>query len=75
MLSLRQEDETSYVDLEQVRAEITEARRLFAANNWPVLNVSRRSIEETAAAIMQLLKKHRETAGTIAQSGEPTDRF
>ncbi len=60
LLSLHQQDETSYVDLEQVRAEISEARRLFTANNWPVLDVSQRSIEETAAAIMQLLAKHRE---------------
>ena len=74
LLSLRQEDETSYVDLEQVCAEIAEARRLFAANDWPVLNVSRRSIEETAAAIMQLLKKHRETTSAPAQSTEPADK-
>ncbi|MHA1567518.1 MAG: pyruvate, water dikinase regulatory protein, partial [Alphaproteobacteria bacterium] len=71
LLSLRQEDETSYVDLAQVRAEIAEARRLFSANDWPVLNVSRRSIEETAAAIVLLLKKHREAVHSPAQSGEP----
>ncbi|MFN5609693.1 MAG: kinase/pyrophosphorylase, partial [Holosporales bacterium] len=37
--------------------ELLAARRLFTANNWPVIDVTRRSIEETAAMIMQLLHK------------------
>jgi len=72
LLSLRQQDETPYVDLDQVRTEISQARRLFTANNWPVIDVSRRSIEETAAAIMQLLKKHRQTV-TKPMTAEPAD--
>ena len=35
------------------------ARRLFTERGWPVLDVSRRSIEETAAAIMQLVAERR----------------
>ena len=46
-----------YVEPEQVKAELLAARRLFTANNWPVIDVTRRSIEETAAMIMQLLHK------------------
>jgi len=46
------DDETDYVDINQVRDEVTMARRLFAAQGWPVIDVSRRSIEETAATIM-----------------------
>ncbi|MFQ5972853.1 MAG: pyruvate, water dikinase regulatory protein [Alphaproteobacteria bacterium] len=56
LLSLHQNSETSYVDIEQVRAETIEARRYFAERDWPLIDVSRRSIEETAAAIMQLLQ-------------------
>lgn len=52
------EDETSsYVDIEAVKAEVQQARRLCARHNWPVLDVTRRSIEETAAAIIQLMKR------------------
>ncbi|HET6522153.1 MAG TPA: kinase/pyrophosphorylase, partial [Geminicoccaceae bacterium] len=42
-----------YVELERVRAEVIHARRLFARYGWPVIDVTRRSVEETAAAILQ----------------------
>ena len=57
--TLAQGEETDYVDLEAVRREVAEARRLCSAHGWPVIDVSRRSIEETAAAILQLLSRHR----------------
>ncbi|HEX3485641.1 MAG TPA: kinase/pyrophosphorylase [Micropepsaceae bacterium] len=40
---------------EAIRAEIAYTRRLFERYEWPTIDVSRRSIEETAAAIMNLL--------------------
>ena len=46
--------ETDYVDPLQVEEEVRQARRLFAEAAWPVIDVSHRSIEETAAAILQL---------------------
>ncbi|MCU0729900.1 MAG: kinase/pyrophosphorylase, partial [Sphingopyxis sp.] len=42
-----------------VKREIGYARRMFADNGWPVIDVTRRSIEETAAAIIKLLDDHR----------------
>jgi len=57
LLSLQEETETSYVDLESVRAEIAIARRLFAEKGWPVIDVTRRSIEETAAAVLALYSR------------------
>jgi hypothetical protein len=54
---LAQEDDTDYVDPEIVKEEVATARRLFATNGWPVIDVTRRSIEETAAAILQLYEK------------------
>jgi regulator of PEP synthase PpsR (kinase-PPPase family) len=48
-----------YTDIDAVRAEVREARRIFAERHWPVIDVTRRSIEETAASIMKLLaRKH-----------------
>jgi regulator of PEP synthase PpsR (kinase-PPPase family) len=55
LLLLSQDQETDYVDPETVRQEVAAARRLFAEHDWPVIDVSRRSIEETAATIIQLL--------------------
>jgi regulator of PEP synthase PpsR (kinase-PPPase family) len=43
-----------YADLDAIREEIADARRLFVKHNWPVIDVTRRSIEETAATIIQL---------------------
>lgn len=54
LLSLNEEKETDYIDIERVKEEVTEARRLFARAEWPVIDVTRRSIEETAAAIITL---------------------
>lgn len=54
---LHQFDQTSYVDLDRVKSEVQEARRLFAEKGWPIIDVSRRSIEETAAEILLLLRR------------------
>jgi len=51
----KEERDTDYVDEEAVRKEVTEARRLYARKGWPVIDVTGRSIEETAAGILQQL--------------------
>ncbi|MEZ5710151.1 MAG: pyruvate, water dikinase regulatory protein [Blastomonas sp.] len=57
LLSLNQAPETDYVDTEKVKAEIVYARRMYGDNGWPVIDVTRRSIEETAAAIINLVNE------------------
>ena len=47
--------ESDYVELDAVRAEIAATRQLFENQDWPTIDVSRRSIEETAASVMNLL--------------------
>jgi [pyruvate, water dikinase]-phosphate phosphotransferase / [pyruvate, water dikinase] kinase len=59
LLSLNQAPETPYVDQEAVTRELAFARRMFADNGWPVIDVTRRSIEETAAAIISLVNERR----------------
>ena len=66
LLMLHQESETDYVDIDTVKAEISEARKLFSKNGWPVIDVTRRSIEETAAAIYQLYTRFHENNDTDA---------
>ena len=56
---LSQDEETDYVDPELVRKEVLQARRLCGQQGWPIIDVSRRSIEETAATILQMLNQHR----------------
>lgn len=54
LLSLNQAPETDYVDIDAVQDEVVFARRIFADNGWPVIDVTRRSIEETSIAIARL---------------------
>ncbi len=62
LLSMNQAPETDYVDIEAVNAELAFARRLFADREWPVIDVTRRSIEETALAIVRLHTERLEQA-------------
>lgn len=73
LLSLNQAPETAYVDLDQVRAEMVFARRMVADHGWPVIDMTRRSIEEAAAAIITLfndrIMKADEAAAGTAETG------
>lgn len=51
---LSDRDLNTYVDREKIAAEITYSRRLCAKYGWPVIDVTRRSVEETAATIIKL---------------------
>jgi len=55
---LSQSEETDYVDPDVVKQEVAAARRLCTQNGWPVIDVTRRSIEETAATIIQMLARY-----------------
>jgi regulator of PEP synthase PpsR (kinase-PPPase family) len=59
LLTLKAEAETEYVDRVAVAEELTASRRLFMERGWPIIDVTRRSIEETAAAILDLYRVHR----------------
>ena len=59
LLALNADYETPYVDRISVAEEIAHSRRLFTLKGWPAIDVTRRSIEETAAAIIDLYRTHR----------------
>tara|TARA_B100002019_G_scaffold23014_1_gene17484 strand:+ start:1400 stop:2218 length:819 start_codon:yes stop_codon:yes gene_type:complete len=50
-----------YTDLEHIKKELVDSKSLFKKNNWPVIDVTRRSVEETAASILKIIeiKKHK----------------
>jgi regulator of PEP synthase PpsR (kinase-PPPase family) len=65
---------TEYVDEEAVKAELLWARRLCNRHGWPVIDVTRRSIEETAATVLQLMDawhERRRKAGEVSVSPTP----
>ncbi|HWF93540.1 MAG TPA: pyruvate, water dikinase regulatory protein [Xanthobacteraceae bacterium] len=53
------QDDDQYIDRQAVAEEIMLSRRLCARHNWPIIDVTRRSIEETAAAVLKLLVERR----------------
>lgn len=64
VMSLADGDLNEYVDRDVIEEEITYTRRLCSRNGWPVIDVTRRSVEETAAAILKHYQNRKEnTAG------------
>jgi regulator of PEP synthase PpsR (kinase-PPPase family) len=51
---------TDYTDLEKVRAEVMTTRRLYEQQGWPSIDVTRRSVEETAATILNYMAERRD---------------
>lgn len=53
LVAMNQDMRTDYVDEEAVREEIESSKKLFRAQGWPVIDVTRRSVEETATLMIQ----------------------
>jgi hypothetical protein len=49
----------AYTDVDSVRKEVEDSKKLFKKYNWPIINVTRKSIEETAASIIKIYDIHR----------------
>ena len=67
LLSLHEERESAYIESESVREEIVRARRLFERNEWPTIDVTRKSVEETAAAVINLLAAAKAAKAGLAE--------
>lgn len=63
LLSLNEDRCGMYTDLEDVEKEVLEARKLFLKQGWPIIDVTRRSVEETAAKMIQMYQTKKEEAG------------
>ncbi|AFX98216.1 hypothetical protein A1OE_1 [Candidatus Endolissoclinum faulkneri L2] len=55
ILTMKQYKEIDYVSMEEVRKEVATVRQILARNNWPIIDITCRSIEETSAAVLQHL--------------------
>jgi len=51
---LNEEKTSSYTDIEKIRLELEMSKNIFKKNNWPVIDVTRKSVEETAASIIKI---------------------
>ena len=62
-------DSNDYLNLEQIEDEIRQARRLFSKYKWPVIDVTRKSVEETTAEIYALLQRHKSKLKKAKEQG------
>jgi hypothetical protein len=63
LATMKETKETSYIDDQAVRTEIINAQKLYERHGWPVIDVSRRSVEETAASVMNLIAERKRERG------------
>jgi len=61
LVSMNDINNENYVNYEEVYDETAEAKKIFRRNSWPIIDVTKRSIEETAALVLRLLEKKEES--------------
>ena len=54
MNTLKETENTSYTDIENIRKEVEEAKKTYKKYKWPTIDVTRKSVEETAASIIKI---------------------
>tara|TARA_B100001029_G_scaffold178165_1_gene184285 strand:- start:699 stop:1520 length:822 start_codon:yes stop_codon:yes gene_type:complete len=62
MNSLKEKENTDYTNLEQIIKEVERARKTFNQYKWPTVDVSRKSVEETAASIIKIYEINKKNA-------------
>ena len=56
LTSLRENEASDYTDIEKIRDEVERSKKIFKKNNWPTIDVTRKSVEETAASIIKIFE-------------------
>ena len=54
--SLKEDQNSEYINIDKIRDELNSARKLFKENNWPTIDVTRKSVEETAASVIKIFE-------------------
>ena len=54
LTSLKEDQSSEYVNIDKIREELDSARKIFKENNWPTIDVTRKSVEETAASVIKI---------------------
>ena len=54
--SLKENESTDYTNLEKIREEVEKSKKIFKKNRWPTIDVTRKSVEETAASIIKIFE-------------------
>ena len=54
LTSLKEDQNSEYVNIDKIKDELNNARKIFKENNWPTIDVTRKSVEETAASVIKI---------------------
>ena len=60
MNTLKETENKSYTDIEKIRNEVNDAKNTFRKYKWPVIDVTRKSVEETAASIIKIYEIYKQ---------------
>ncbi len=60
MSSIKETENKSYVNLEQIQKEVDEAKKTFKKYEWPIIDVTRKSVEETAASVIKIYEIYKQ---------------
>ena len=52
--SIKENEASDYTNLEKIKTEVDQSKKIFKKNNWPVMDVTRKSVEETAASVIKI---------------------
>ena len=52
--SLKEDQNSEYVNIDKIRDELNSSKKIFKENNWPTIDVTRKSVEETAASVIKI---------------------
>ena len=62
MMTLRERENTNYTDIQKIKEEVENAKKTFAKYKWPTIDVTRKSVEETAASIIKIHEIYKNNA-------------
>ena len=54
--SMKERETFDYTNLDKIRNEVEQSKKIFKKNKWPVVDVTRKSVEETAASIIKIFE-------------------
>ena len=60
MNSLKEKNNKNYTDLEKIKKEVDEAKNTFKKYKWPIIDVTRKSVEETAASVIKIYEIYKQ---------------
>ena len=60
MITLKERENTNYTDIQKIKEEVENAKRTFAKYKWPTIDVTRKSVEETAASVIKIYEIYKQ---------------